>query len=96
MIQSPRQLITVNSGQRKKRAEERGRAETYVFAPVAGEGEEIDLVAVADAAVPPQVRELRRSHRSPEPRARRGIGAKPAGERLPSSPSAASVVATGG
>jgi hypothetical protein len=42
---------------------------TYVVAAVAGEGEEVDLVAVADAAVLPQVRELRCAHiPPPEPR----------------------------
>ena len=33
-----------------------------MVAAVAGEGEEVDLVAVADAAVLPQVGELRRAH----------------------------------
>lgn len=42
--------------------------ETYMVAAVAGEGEEVDLVAVADAAVLPQVGELRRAHPA-EPRA---------------------------
>jgi len=45
------------------RKTQRGRLrETYVVAAVAGEGEEVDLVAVADAAVLPQVGELRRAH----------------------------------
>jgi hypothetical protein len=35
-----------------------------MVAAVAGEGEEVDLVAVADAAVLPQVGELRRAHTS--------------------------------
>jgi hypothetical protein len=39
-------------------------AGTYVVAAVAGEGEEVDLPAVADAAVLPQIGELRRAHRS--------------------------------
>jgi len=38
-----------------------------MVAAVAGEGEEVDLVAVADAAVLPQVGELRRAHPA-EPR----------------------------
>lgn len=39
-----------------------GLQETYMVAAVAGEGEEVDLVAVADAAVLSQVGELRRAH----------------------------------
>lgn len=39
-----------------------GLQETYEVAAVAGEGEEVDLAAVADAAVLPQVGELRRAH----------------------------------
>lgn len=39
-----------------------GLQETYMVAAVAGEGEEVDLVAVSDAAVLSQVGELRRAH----------------------------------
>jgi hypothetical protein len=55
------QSITV-SKQRKTQREK--LQETYMVAAVAGEGEEVDLVAVADAAVLPQVGELRRAHTS--------------------------------
>jgi len=51
--------------------------ETYMVAAVAGEGEEVDLVAVADAAVLPQVGELRRAHPAEPRRAPRPAPGEP-------------------
>lgn len=51
--------------------------ETYMVAAVAGEGEEVDLVAVADAAVLPQVGELRRAHPAEPRRAPRPASGEP-------------------
>jgi len=58
-----------------------------VVAAVAGEGEEVDLVAVADAAVLPQVGELRRAHTSG------GARSAPSGRAEPVTASAAAASA---
>jgi hypothetical protein len=51
--------------------------ETYMVAAVAGEGEEVDLVAVANAAVLPKVGELRRAHPAEPRRAPRPASGEP-------------------
>lgn len=56
-------------------------AETYVVAAVAGEGEEVDLPALADAAVLPQVGELRRAHPAGKGTSARVEGPEPAPPR---------------
>jgi len=58
-----------------------------VVAAVAGEGEEVDLVAVAHAAVLPQVGELRRAHTSG------GARSAPSGRAEPVTASAAAASA---
>ena len=58
-----------------------------MVAAVAGEGEEVDLVAVADAAVLPQVGELRRAHTS------FGARSAPSGRAEPVTASAAAAAA---
>ena len=59
-----------------------------MVAAVAGEGEEVDLVAVADAAVLPQVGELRRAHPA-EPRCARPHSGRAEEDRLRASASPA-------